>query len=34
MALVGFKVESGTSFYNYFSSVRILRLGGQNGGAG
>jgi len=34
LALVSFKVTSGTAFYNYFSSVRILRLGGQNGGAG
>jgi hypothetical protein len=34
LALAAFKVSSGTAFYNYFSSVRILRLGGQNGGAG
>ena len=33
LALVAFKVSSGTSFYNYFSSVRILRLGGRDGGA-
>jgi len=33
LALMSFKVASGTSFYNYFSSVRILRLGGLGGGA-
>lgn len=33
LALMSFKVESGTTFYNYFSSVRILRLGGRDGGA-
>ena len=34
LALASFKVSSGTAFYNYFSSVRILRLGGRDGGAG
>ena len=33
LALMSFKVNSGTSFYNYFSSIRVLRLGGLGGGA-
>jgi hypothetical protein len=33
LGLVSYKYNSGTSFYNYFQKVRILRLGGKDGGA-
>jgi hypothetical protein len=33
LGLVSYKYNSGTSFYNYFQKVRILRLGGKDGGS-
>lgn len=33
LGLVSYKHSSGTSFYNYFQKVRILRLGGKDGGS-
>ena len=33
IGLVSYKFNSGTSFYNYFKKVRILRLAGRAGGA-
>ena len=33
IGLVSYKFNSGTSFYNYFKKVRVLRLAGRAGGA-
>lgn len=33
LGLVSYKYNSGTSFYNYFQKVRVLRLGGKDGGS-